>query len=98
MDRKYDTYVPSALPSASLGRRRPPIGGARAFGDDEPTDDLEKAYVQWNTRIDKEVKAVVDGLGDLVRLADVSNVRRTSRRRKERLGQWRLPRTPNGPG
>lgn len=73
MDRKYDTYVPSALPSASLGRRRgPPIGGVRQFGDEEPTDDLEKSYVQWNTRIDKEVKAVVEGLGDVVRLADVS--------------------------
>lgn len=73
MDRKYDTYVPSALPSASLGRRRgPPIGGTRTFGDDEPTDELEKSYQQWNTRIDKEVKSVVEGLGDLVRLADVS--------------------------
>ncbi|CAK9782097.1 hypothetical protein CC85DRAFT_289161 [Cutaneotrichosporon oleaginosum] len=69
MNRKYDTFVPSALPSASLGRRRPPIG-ERTFGHEEG-DDLDKAYHEWNVRIDKEVKAVVDGLGDLVRLADL---------------------------
>ncbi|BEJ18117.1 hypothetical protein CspHIS471_0703940 [Cutaneotrichosporon sp. HIS471] len=69
MSHKYDTYVPSALPSASLGRRRPPIG-ERTF-EHEDGDDLDKAYNDWNIRIDKEIKAVVEGLGDLARLADI---------------------------
>ncbi|KAL1406190.1 hypothetical protein Q8F55_007879 [Vanrija albida] len=75
--RQYDVFNPSALPTASLGRRglRPaPRAGGLDAADAKRTPDaeLDRVYDEWNVRIDKEVKAVASGLGELVALADIS--------------------------
>ena len=72
-----DSLRPSALPTASLGRSRPlsrpdPSGGED--GEASTSNQTEMFYADWNTRIDKEVKAVAGGLRELVELADVRQV------------------------
>ncbi|TXT08670.1 hypothetical protein VHUM_02798 [Vanrija humicola] len=77
MERQYDVFRPSALPSASLGRRLRPVAAksgldAAASTTRTPDGELDRASDAWNARIDKEVKAVAEGLGELVKLADIS--------------------------
>ena len=80
-----DSLNPSALPSALLGQRRRPQQGsssANAFLNEADRADLplgqrndlelDKVAEAWNARIDKEVKAVVGGLKEIVTMADVS--------------------------
>ena len=65
-----DAIRPSALPSASLGRRGLPTAEAGASANTEK-EALEKEYQAWNTRIDTEVKSLSSGLKELVQLANV---------------------------
>jgi hypothetical protein len=78
-----DSLNPSALPSAILGqRRRPQQTTSNTFLRDgqvtnlplgERNDiELDKVAEAWNVRIDKDVKAVVGGLKEIVTMADVS--------------------------
>ena len=62
-----DAIRPSALPSASLGRR----GGDTALSGNSEKEALEKEYQAWNVRIDTEVKSLSSGLKELVQLANV---------------------------
>ena len=63
-----DALRPSSLPTASLGRRLPTsTTGANKDADAE----LDKVAEEWNLRIDKEMKNLTGGLGELVELADV---------------------------
>ena len=70
-----DALRPSSLPTASLGRRQFPTtgSGANGNGNDTSTEDaeLDKTAEEWNLRIDKEMKNMTVGLGELVDLADV---------------------------
>lgn len=64
-----DALRPSSLPTASLGRRHT---SATAVGAAKDSDaELDKVAEDWNLRIDKEMKALTGGLGELVELADV---------------------------
>lgn len=67
-----DALRPSALPSASLGRPRP-LTRAEPDAEGIPTGDAERdrAHAEWNTRIDREIKGVANGLKEIVELADV---------------------------
>lgn len=71
-----DALRPSSLPTASLGRRQFSTtgSGANGNGNDTSTEDvdLDKTAEEWNLRIDKEMKNMTVGLGELVDLADVS--------------------------
>lgn len=81
--QQYDLFLPQALPSASLGHKRlvPTQGRPDLTTEDASTKaELDRVYDAWNTRIDKEVKAVAGGLKELVELADVS---------VRRAGRWR---------
>ncbi|WOO83702.1 uncharacterized protein LOC62_05G007224 [Vanrija pseudolonga] len=75
--KQYDVFQPSALPSASLGRRSArPIarnGLEAAAAVKTPDSELDRVSEAWNARIDKEVKAVASGLGELVELADITS-------------------------
>jgi len=62
-----DSLRPSSLPTASLGRRQPSTANADKDADAE----LDKVAEEWNLRIDKEMKNLTEGLGELVELADV---------------------------
>jgi len=63
-----DALRPSSLPTASLGRRLP----TTTTGTDKDADaELDKVAEEWNLRIDKEMKNLTGGLGELVELADV---------------------------
>jgi hypothetical protein len=62
-----DSLRPSSLPTASLGRRQPSAANADKDADAE----LDKVAEDWNLRIDKEMKNLTGGLGELVELADV---------------------------
>jgi hypothetical protein len=64
-----DALRPSSLPTASLGRRQ----FSNANTKDASTEDanLDKYAEDWNLRIDKEMKNMTVGLGELVDLADV---------------------------
>jgi hypothetical protein len=62
-----DSLRPSSLPTASLGRRQPTTANADKDADAE----LNKVAEEWNLRIDKEMKNLTGGLGELVELADV---------------------------
>jgi hypothetical protein len=62
-----DSLRPSSLPTASLGRRQPSTANADKDADAE----LDKVAEEWNLRIDKEMKNLTGGLGELVELADV---------------------------
>ena len=62
-----DSLRPSSLPTASLGRRAHDTTNAKEDTDAE----LDKVAEDWNLRIDKEMKALTGGLGELVELADV---------------------------
>jgi hypothetical protein len=62
-----DSLRPSSLPTASLGRRQPSTANADKDADAE----LDKVAEEWNLRIDKEMKNLTGGLGELVDLADV---------------------------
>ncbi|WVO19699.1 uncharacterized protein IAS62_000989 [Cryptococcus decagattii] len=82
---KTDSLRPSSLPSATLGRRRPQLPTAAAIeGEENLTPGeraqrvLEKEHERWNERIDKDVKACVEGLKELVQLADISTVQPNS--------------------
>ena len=72
-----DALRPSSLPTASLGRRQFPTtgsgSGANGNERDTSTEDaaLDKTAEEWNLRIDKEMKNMTVGLGELVDLADV---------------------------
>jgi hypothetical protein len=61
-----DALRPSSLPTASLGRR-PTSNTIKEDTDAE----LDKVAEDWNLRIDKEMKNLTGGLGELVGLADV---------------------------
>ncbi|GFZ43193.1 hypothetical protein JCM24511_00912 [Saitozyma sp. JCM 24511] len=67
-----DALRPSALPSASLGRPRP-LTRAEPDAEGIPTGDAERdrAHAEWNTRIDREIKGVANGLKEIVELADI---------------------------
>jgi hypothetical protein len=77
-----DSLNPAALPSSTLGRRRPPAASTSAFDPDPsgtagPSSDPDAAtrarfHEEWNVRIDKEVKALAGGMREIVDLADVS--------------------------
>jgi hypothetical protein len=62
-----DSLRPSSLPTASLGRRQPTTANADKDADAE----LDKVAEEWNLKIDKEMKNLTGGLGELVELADV---------------------------
>jgi hypothetical protein len=62
-----DSLRPSSLPTASLGRRQPSTANVHKDADAE----LDKVAEEWNLRIDKEMKNLTGGLGELVDLADV---------------------------
>jgi len=62
-----DAIRPSALPTASLGRR----GGDTALSGNSEKEALAKEYQAWNVRIDTEVKSLSSGLKELVQLANV---------------------------
>jgi hypothetical protein len=62
-----DSLRPSSLPTASLGRRQPSTANADKDADAE----LDKVAEEWNLRIDKEMRNLTGGLGELVELADV---------------------------
>lgn len=63
-----DALRPSSLPTASLGRRLP----TSTTGTDKDADaEFDKVAEEWNLRIDKEMKNLTGGLGELVELADV---------------------------
>jgi len=66
-DFHTDSLRPSSLPTASLGRRTQNTTNAKEDTDAE----LDKVAEDWNLRIDKEMKALTGGLGELVELADV---------------------------
>lgn len=75
---KTDSLRPSSLPSATLGRRRPQLptaaaleGGENLTPGERAQSVLEKEHERWNERIDRDVKACVEGLKELVQLADV---------------------------
>ncbi|WWC58415.1 uncharacterized protein I303_100955 [Kwoniella dejecticola CBS 10117] len=77
---KTDSLLPTSLPSATLGRRRHLVSTnqTQSGADDENLTTEERAqkildaeHEKWNERIDKEIKGVVDGLNDLVELADI---------------------------
>jgi hypothetical protein len=62
-----DALRPSSLPTASLGRRQ-----TSSTNTDKDADaELDKVAEEWNLRIDKEMKNLTGGLGELVELADV---------------------------
>lgn len=63
--RKYDTYNPSALPTANVGRGRIAL-------DKDGKDLLEVQYETWNKRLDEEVGNMAKGLQELVELSNVS--------------------------
>lgn len=65
-----DALRPSSLPTASLGRRNPTTGTDTGGGKDSDAE-LDKVAEDWNVRIDKEMKNLTGGLGELVELADV---------------------------
>jgi hypothetical protein len=62
-----DSLRPSSLPTASLGRRQT----STANVDKDADAELDKVAEEWNLRIDKEMKNLTGGLGELVELADV---------------------------
>jgi hypothetical protein len=62
-----DALRPSSLPTASLGRRQT----SSANTDKDADAELDKVAEEWNLRIDKEMKNLTGGLGELVELADV---------------------------
>lgn len=65
--RKYDTFNPSALPTANVGRGRIAL-------DKDGKDPLEVQYEAWNKRLDEEVGSLAKGLQELVELSNVSHV------------------------
>ncbi|WVQ71163.1 hypothetical protein IAR50_000688 [Cryptococcus sp. DSM 104548] len=85
---RTDSLRPSSLPSATLGRRRhyeprasaldAPDGSENLTLEERAQAKLDKEHDRWNERIDKDVKACVDGLKELVQLADISNAQRNS--------------------
>ncbi|OXC70954.1 hypothetical protein AYX13_00371 [Cryptococcus neoformans] len=82
---KTDSLRPSSLPSATLGRRRPQLptaaaleGGENLTPGERAQRVLEKEHERWNERIDRDVKACVEGLKELVQLADISTVQPNS--------------------
>lgn len=66
--RKYDTFNPSALPTANVGRGRIAL-------DKDGKDPLEVQYDAWNKRLDEEVGNMAKGLQELVELSNVSALR-----------------------
>jgi mediator of RNA polymerase II transcription subunit 22 len=71
-----DVSRPSALPTANLRFRRGPATSQAAAGIAEAEQDSE-AYLDafeedWNKRIDTEMDVLVEGMTDLVTLAQVS--------------------------
>ena len=73
-----DSLNPTALNSGVLGRRRAgPSTHSHSFLDSGDTDASnpdavrDKFAADWNTRIDKEMRAVSGGLKELVETADV---------------------------
>jgi hypothetical protein len=68
-----DALRPASLPTASLGRRIPSSSGhgAQKGETTASSEDLDRVAEEWNVRIDKEMKAMSGGLGELVDLADV---------------------------
>jgi len=72
MSRFETDAISNTVASSS---RRPPRPDA-GIGDDalnrglDPQELLEREYTEWNERIDKEVKAVADGLKGLLDTAD----------------------------
>ncbi|OCF73623.1 hypothetical protein I204_05466 [Kwoniella mangroviensis CBS 8886] len=76
---KTDSLLPTSLPSATLGRRRhisqtqtSPTGESENLNTEERFQKgLDDEHEKWNERIDKEVKGVVEGLKDLVELANI---------------------------
>jgi hypothetical protein len=65
-----DSLRPSSLPTASLGRRQTSTANVHKDADEE----LDKVAEEWNLRIDKEMKNLTGGLGELVELADVRSL------------------------
>lgn len=63
--RKYDTFNPSALPTANVGRGRIAL-------EKDGKDQLEAQYEAWNKRLDEEVGNMAKGLQELVELSNVS--------------------------
>ncbi|WWC99496.1 hypothetical protein V866_006399 [Kwoniella sp. B9012] len=76
---KTDSLLPTSLPSATLGRRRHisqtqtnPTGESENLTTEERLQKgLDDEHEKWNERIDKEIKGVVEGLKDLVELANI---------------------------
>ncbi|ODO07468.1 hypothetical protein L198_01047 [Cryptococcus wingfieldii CBS 7118] len=85
---RTDSLRPSSLPSATLGRRRhyeprasaldAPDGSENLTLEERAQVKLDKEHDRWNERIDKDVEACVDGLKELVQLADISNTQPNS--------------------
>ena len=65
---RTDALNPSSLPTASLGHLRPLSSRPIQSSSTQP----DVSHEEWNLRIDREVKAVVGGLEDLIDLSDVS--------------------------
>ncbi|WWC86063.1 uncharacterized protein L201_000934 [Kwoniella dendrophila CBS 6074] len=80
---KTDSLLPTSLPSATLGSKRRNFGQGNSsrFPEDDQNENLnaeersqrllDKEHERWNERIDKEIKGVLDGLKDLIELADI---------------------------
>jgi hypothetical protein len=66
-----DALRPSSLPTASLGRRQFSSSGTNVKDTSTEDVNLDKYAEDWNLRIDKEMKNMTVGLGELVDLADV---------------------------
>ncbi|ODO11949.1 hypothetical protein I350_00733 [Cryptococcus amylolentus CBS 6273] len=85
---RTDSLRPSSLPSATLGRRRHYEPRASALDAADGSENLtleeraqvklDKEHDRWNERIDKDIGACVDGLKELVQLADISNTQPNS--------------------
>ncbi|WVW82101.1 hypothetical protein I302_104106 [Kwoniella bestiolae CBS 10118] len=78
---KTDSLLPTSLPSATLGRRRHISQTQTQSNFNEESSQLtteerfqrglDAEHERWNERIDREIKGVVDGLKDLIELADI---------------------------
>ena len=86
-----DSLRPSSLPTASLGRRQPSTANADKDADAE----LDKVAEEWNLRIDKEMKNLTGGLGELVDLADVRLLSFFLFSSYSSLHRWKIPSSPS---
>ncbi|ORY20951.1 hypothetical protein BCR39DRAFT_601404 [Naematelia encephala] len=64
-----DSIRPTSLPSANLGHR---VLGASSAEPSANDHDHDQAAEEWNGRIDRELKSLVGGLKELVRVADLT--------------------------